>query len=145
MLRFVFEVSILHRNCFGFLFIGPFSPFVKAVREVGKTRTCLCYTLVRLVRSGPNFSLTWVAGPKAVKEGGSGGPPSENFWKLETKSCILGTFGIISHEIMLHEWKNGIYVHEGTFVNIQQSSWGSISTWLYSCIIIIIYQNRFKR
>ena len=43
--------------------------------------------------SAPNFSLTQAARPKTVKEGGSGGPPPENFAKLEAKSCILGTFG----------------------------------------------------
>ena len=138
MLGFVFKVCILHRSCLDFLFIGPFSLFAKPVHKTVKMCTCLCYTLVRLVRSGLNFSLTRVARPKAMKEGGSGGLPPKDFWKLEAKSCILGIFGIVSHEIMPDEWKNGIYVHEGNFVNIQQSSWGSISTWLYSSIIIII-------
>ena len=146
MLGFVFKVSILHRSCLGFSYIGLFSPFAKPVHKIVKTHTRLHYTLVCLVWSGPNFSLTRAAWPKAAKEGGSGGPLPENFWKLEAKFCILGTFGIVSHEIMLDEWKNGIYVHEGNFVNIQQSLWGSTSTWLYSSIIIIItYQNRFKR
>ena len=39
---------------------------------------------------------------KAAKGRGSGSFPSKKFcWKSEGKSCILDTFGIVSHEIML--------------------------------------------
>ena len=57
MFGIILKVSILYRSCLGFLVIGRFSPFTKAVRKIVKTRTRRRYTLVRLVRSGPNFSL----------------------------------------------------------------------------------------
>ena len=58
MLGLLFKVGILHRSCLGFLVIGLFSLFAKPVRKIVKTRTRRRYTLVRLVLSGPNFSLS---------------------------------------------------------------------------------------
>ena len=70
MLGFMFKVSILHQSCLGFLVIGLFSPFAKPVRKIVKTCTHRHYTLVSLVWSGPNFSLSRFErrhGPRAHK------------------------------------------------------------------------------
>ena len=58
MLGFILKVSTLHWRCLGFLVIGPFSPFEKPFRKIVKTCTHNHYTLVRLVHSSPNFSLS---------------------------------------------------------------------------------------
>ena len=50
MLRFVFNVSIQHQSCLGFLVNGPFSLFAKLVRNIVKMCACRRYTLVHLVR-----------------------------------------------------------------------------------------------
>ena len=44
------------------------------------------------------------ARPKAAKEVGPGAFPGKTFLKLEGKYCILGTFVIVSHEIMLSRY-----------------------------------------
>ena len=46
------------------------------------------------------------AQPKAAKKGFQGFP-LKNFPKLVRKSCILGIFGIVSHEIMLSRFVRG--------------------------------------
>ena len=67
MLRFVVMISILGQSCLGFLAIGSFSLLAKPVCKIVKTRTRHRYTLVRLVQSGRNFSLSR---PTLVSPGG---------------------------------------------------------------------------